>query len=155
MCKMNALPFFFSNFSTPRKKNTKGWSPTNVNKQLKTAAVCFINKKNSNSTWLALWFRLSLSFFNLCHSFFNTRSKNEQCTENLHFCGQREKQKFHPKTKNMFIKAWDSLQKTIPLPFLQLCIPQFENDFSFLTTKKNSFFQFCLFLIKREKLKKS
>jgi len=73
--------------------------------------------------------------------FFNTRSKNEQCTENLHFCGQREK-KFHPKQKICSSKLGILYKKPSPLPFLQLCIPQFENDFSFLTTKKIPFFSF-------------
>jgi len=54
----------------------------------------------------------------------------------------------------MFIKAWDSLQKTIPLPFLQLCIPQFENDFKFFNNKKKILFSVLFILNKKGKTKK-
>ena len=113
----------------------------------------FYKQKNSNSTWLALWFRLSLSFFNLCHCFFNTRSKNEQCTENLHFCGQREK-KISSKTKNMFIKAWDSLQKTIPPPLFTAMYSPVWEWFQFFNNKKKFLFSVLFILNKKGKTKK-
>jgi hypothetical protein len=54
--------------------------------------------------------------------FFNTRSKNEQCTENLHFCGQREK-KFHPKQKICSSKLGILYKKPSPSPFYSYVFP--------------------------------
>jgi len=85
--------------------------------------------------------------------FFNTRSKNEQCTENLHFCGQREK-KISSKTKNMFIKAWDSLQKTIPPPLFTAMYSPVWEWFQFFNNKKKFLFSVLFILNKKGKTKK-
>jgi len=96
-----------------------------------------------------------LIIFQLMSLFFSTRVLKTNSAQKTYIFVVKGKKKFHPKQKICSSKLGILYKKPSPLPFLQLCIPQFENDFSFLTTKKNSFFQFCLFLIKREKLKKS
>jgi len=64
------------------------------------------------------------------------------------------KKKFHPKQKICSSKLGILYKKPSPLPFLQLCIPQFENDFSFLTTKKKFLFSVLFILNKKGKTKK-
>jgi len=55
--------------------------------------------------------------------FFNTRSKNEQCTENLHFCGQREKKNFIQNKKYVHQSLGFSTKNHPPSPFYSYVFP--------------------------------